>query len=87
MQNHHPIAFKRKKLKYYEHHCSIYDKEMLVILHALTKFKQYLVGSRFKIKTVHNNLKYFLEQKELNERQQKMVSKVLSTDFALNWIS
>ena len=61
MQNHHPIAFESRKLKYYECHYSIYDKEMLAILHALTKFRQYLVGSRFKIKTDHNNLKYFLE--------------------------
>ena len=63
MQNHHPNAFERQKLKDYEHHYSIYDKEMLAILQALTKLKQYLVGSRFKIKTSHNSLKYVLEQK------------------------
>ena len=68
MQNHHPIAFESRKLKNYERHYSIYDKEMLAILHALTKFRQYLVGSKFKIKLDHNSLKYFLEQ-ELNERQ------------------
>ena len=76
MQNHHPIAFESQKLKDYERHYSIYDKEMLAILHALTKFRQYLVGNKFEIKTDHNSLKYFLEQKELNERQQKWVSKV-----------
>ena len=67
MQNHHPIAFESCKLKNYERHYSIYDKVMLAILHALTKFRQYLVGSKFKIKTDHNSLKYFLELKELNE--------------------
>ena len=61
MQNYHPIAFESKKLKNYERHYSIYDKEMLAILHALTKFKQYLVGSRFKIRTNNNSLKYILE--------------------------
>ena len=35
MQNHHPIAFESQKLKDYECHYSIYDKEMLAILHAL----------------------------------------------------
>ena len=40
MQNNHPIAFESKKLRDYEHHYSIYDKEMLAILHALTKFRQ-----------------------------------------------
>ena len=69
MQNHHPIAFESRKLKNYERHYSIYDKEMLAILHVLTKFRQYLVGNKFKIKTDHNSLKYFLEHKELNEHQ------------------
>ena len=59
---------------------------MLAILHALTKFRQYLVGSRFKIKTNHNNLKYFLEQKELNERQKKWVRKVHAYDFEIEYV-
>jgi hypothetical protein len=42
---------------------SIYDKEMLAIMHALAKFRQYLVGGRFVVRTDHNNLRYFLEQK------------------------
>ena len=85
MQNHHLIAFEIKKLKYYERHYSIYDKEILAFLHALTKFKQYLVGSKFKIKTNHNSLKYFLEQ-ELNEHQQKWVSKVQAYDFVTEYV-
>ena len=32
MQKHHPIAFESQKLKDYECHYSIYDKEMLAIL-------------------------------------------------------
>ena len=45
-----------------------------------------MVGSRFKIKIDHNNLKYFLEQKELNERQQKWVSKVQAYDFEVEYV-
>ena len=86
MHNNHPIAFEGRKLKDYERHYSIYDKEMLAILHALTKFRQYLVGVRFKVKTDHNSLKYFLEQKELNERQQKWVSKIQAYDFEIEYI-
>ena len=56
MQNNHPIAFESRKLKDYEHHYSIYDKEMLAIMHALAKSRQYLVGNRFKVKTDHNSL-------------------------------
>ena len=39
IQNHHLIAFESRKLKDYERHYSIYDKEMLAILHALTKYR------------------------------------------------
>ena len=44
------------------------------------------MGSRFKIKTYHNNLKYFLEQKELNEWQQKWVSKVQAYAFEIEYV-
>jgi hypothetical protein len=61
MQGGHPIVFESRKLSQPERLYSIYDKEMLAIMHALTKFRQYLVGSKFVVKTNHNNLKYFLE--------------------------
>ena len=64
MQGEHPIVFKRRKLSQPERLYSIYDKEMLAIVYALTKFRQYLVGSKFVVKTDNNNLKYFLEQKD-----------------------
>jgi hypothetical protein len=86
MQNHHPIAFERRNLKEYERHYSIYDKEMLEIKHALAKFKKYLVGGKFKVKIDHKNLRYFLEQKELNERQQKWVSKIQAYDFEIEYV-
>jgi hypothetical protein len=65
---------------------TIYDKEMLAIMHALAKFRQYLVGARFVVKSDHNSLKYFLEQKDLNERQQKWVSKIQAYDFDIEFV-
>ena len=47
---------------------------------------QYLVGGRFKVKTDQNSLKYFLEQKELNERHQKCVSKIQAYDLEIEYI-
>jgi hypothetical protein len=67
MQGGHPIVFMRRKLSHPERFYSIYDKEMLEIMQALTKFRQYMVGSKFMVKTDHNSLKYFLEKKDLNE--------------------
>jgi hypothetical protein len=86
MQGGHPIVFESRKLSQPERLYSIYDKEMLAIMHALTKFRQYLVGSKFVVKTDHNILKYFLEQKDLSERQQKWVTKVHAFDFDIEYV-
>lgn len=69
MWNVHPISFKRKKLKDYECHYSIYDKEMLAIMHAMAKFRAYFVANQCKVKIDQNNLRFFLDRKELNDRQ------------------
>lgn len=61
MQDHHPIVFESQKLSGAERLYSIYDKEILTIMHALTKFQQYLVRAKFVLQTDHNSLRYFLE--------------------------
>jgi hypothetical protein len=59
---------------------------MLAIMHALAKFQQYLVGARFVVKSDHNSLKYLLEQKDLNERQKKWVSRIQAYDFDIEFV-
>jgi len=86
MQGGHPIAFESRKLLPHERLYSIYDKEMLAIMHALAKFWQYLVGNRFRVRTDHNSLKFFLEQKQLQERQQKWISKIQACDFDIEYV-
>jgi hypothetical protein len=86
MQNRHPIVYESRKLRGPELLYTIYDKEMLAIMHALAKFRQYLVGAKFVVRTDHNSLKYFLDQKDLNERQQKWVSKIHAYDFDIEFV-
>lgn len=86
MQDKHPIAFEIKKLRGAERLYSIYGKEMLAIMHALAKFRQYLVGSKFVVKTNHNSFKHFMHQRDLNERQQKWVSKIQAYDFDIEYV-
>jgi hypothetical protein len=85
MQNRHPLACESLKLRGPELLYTIYDKEMFAIMHALAKLRQYLVGARFVVRSYHNNLKYFLEQKDLNERQQKWVSMIQAYDFDIEF--
>jgi hypothetical protein len=85
MKGGHPIVFESRKIIQPERLYSIYDKEMLEIMHSLTNFRQYLVGSKFMVKTDQNNLKYFLEQKGLSECQHKWVKKVQEFGFDVEY--
>ena len=55
-------------------------------MHYLIKFRQYLVGNKFVVKTDHNSLRYFLTQKDLNERKKKWVSKIQEFDFDIEYV-
>ena len=61
MQDRHLISYESRKLKDDERLYSTYDKEMLAIMHALAKFRQYLVGSKSIVRIDHNSMRYFLE--------------------------
>ena len=63
MQEGRPVSFESRPIKGKYLQKAIYEKEMLVILHALKKWRPYLMGRHFKIKTYHDSLKHFLEQR------------------------
>jgi len=56
-----PIAFLLRMMQPAERNYEIYDKELLAIVEALTKWRQYLLDAleTFKIWMDHENLKYF----------------------------
>jgi hypothetical protein len=86
MQNRHPLAYESRKHRGLELLYNIYENEILAIMHALAKFRQYLVSARFVVKLDHNSIKYLLEQKDLNERQQKWVRKIQAYDFDIEFV-
>ena len=55
-------------------------------MHALIKFRLYLEGNKFVVKTNHNSLRYFLSQKDLNERKQNLVSKIQAFEFDIEYV-
>jgi len=66
-----PIAFLSRTMQAAEQNYEIYDKELLAIVEALVKWRQYLLDVKepFKVWTDHENLKYFREPHKLNRRQ------------------
>jgi hypothetical protein len=62
MQEARPLAFESSHIKGKNLLKSIYDKEMLSILHAIKKWNPYLIERHFKVKKNHDSLKNFLEK-------------------------
>jgi hypothetical protein len=83
MQEGRPMDFESRPLKGKDLHKPNYEKGMMAILHALKKWRPYLIGRHFKVKTDHDSLKYFLEQRQASEEQKKWVTKILGYDFEI----
>jgi hypothetical protein len=83
MQEGRPLAFTSKQLSERNMGKSIYEKEMLAILHVVDLWRPYLLGQRFQIKTNHQSLKYFLEQRISSPEQQKWVIKLFGYDYEI----
>ena len=71
-----------------EKNYEIYNKELLVIVEALTKWRQYLLDilETFEIWMDHENLKYFQEPHKLNGRQARWYLKLQDYNFTLRHI-
>jgi hypothetical protein len=81
MQEGHPLAFTSKQLSEQYLGKSIYEKEMLALLHVADLWRAYLLGKRFQIKTDNQSLKYFLEQRLSFPEKQKWVAKLFGYDY------
>jgi hypothetical protein len=83
MQESQPLAFTSKQLSKINLGKSIYEKEMLAILHVIDLWCPYLLGKCFQIKTDHQSLKYFMEQHISSPKQQKWVTKIFGYDYEI----
>ena len=83
-----PIAFLSRTMQAAERNYKIYDKELLAIVEALTKWRQYLLDAAkpFEVWMDHENLKYFWEPYKLNGRQTQWYLKLQDYDFTLKHI-
>jgi len=68
-----------------ERNYKIYDKELLTIVEAITKWRQYLLDTteKFEVWIDHENLKYFREPHKLNRWQAQWYLKLQDYDFIL----
>jgi hypothetical protein len=77
------LAFTSKQLSERKLGKSIYEKEMLPILHVVDLWHPYLLGKRLQIKIEHQSLKYLLEQCISSPEQQKWVTNLFGYDYEI----
>jgi hypothetical protein len=82
-QNDQPIVFFSEALKGSARALSTYDKEMLAVVKVVRKWRPYLLGKPFVIKTDHQSLKYLLEQRILTPSQARWLPKLMGYDYTI----
>lgn len=54
---------------------------MLALVEAIRKWRPYLLGSKFTVKTNYSSLKYLLEQQITIAAQEKWLTKLVEIDY------
>jgi hypothetical protein len=80
------VCYESKKLKEHEKNYATHDLELAAIVHALRKWRHYLMGKRFKLRTDHNGLKYLFDQPTLNAREIRWLEFMCEYDFDIKHI-
>ncbi|XP_026396413.1 uncharacterized protein LOC113291049 [Papaver somniferum] len=85
LQEGKPIAYFSKPLRPRARALSTYEKEFLAIVLAVQRWRHYLQGHKFIIRTDHQNIQYFLNQKITTSLQQKYLIKLLGFDYEIQY--
>jgi hypothetical protein len=60
-QNGFVICYESRNWKDHERNYATHDLELVAIMHALSKWRHYLMGKRFELRIDHNGLKYLFD--------------------------
>jgi hypothetical protein len=80
-QNGYVVCYESRKLKEHESNYATHDLDLESIVHALQKWRNYLMGKRFEPRTNHNGLKYLFDQPTLNVMQSRWLEFLSKYDF------
>jgi hypothetical protein len=80
-----PIAFFSQALQGTQLLLSTYEKEMLALVMAVQKWRPYLLGRHFVVRSDQHSLKYLWTQKISTTAQQKWLYKLMGFDFSIEY--
>ncbi|MEY2858854.1 MAG: hypothetical protein RLZZ74_3167, partial [Cyanobacteriota bacterium] len=80
------IRLASRALSSSESHYSATKRELLAIVFALEKFREYLYGLKFVLKTDHKPLIYLRTQKKLNDMQLGWLTLLMEFDFSIEYL-
>ena len=84
-QEGHVVEYASRRLSRAEVNYSATDRELLAIVWAVEKWRQYLFGHRFAVFTDHRPLTYLQSLKEPKGRMARWISKLQEYDFSLSY--
>uniref|UniRef100_A0A453D8R9 Reverse transcriptase RNase H-like domain-containing protein n=1 Tax=Aegilops tauschii subsp. strangulata TaxID=200361 RepID=A0A453D8R9_AEGTS len=81
----HPVAYYSKALGVASQKTSIYEKEFLAIMMAVDRWRSYLSGAPFVIKTDHQSLCHLGDQNLTSDLQRKAMTKLVGLQFSIQY--
>lgn len=83
LQDNHPIAYLSKALGIRNQKLSAYEKEFMVIMLAVDRWRPYLSRGPFTIKTDHRSLCNLTDQQLTSDLQRKAMTKLVGLQFTI----
>ena len=83
---HGVVAYLSRALHGHELNWPIRDKEFFAAIHSLRKWKHYLIGVPFVLKTDHHSLQYVFQNKTINARFARWWNDIAEFDFTVQYI-
>jgi len=85
-QNYNVVCYDSPKLKEHERNYATHDIELVVIVHVMKMWRNYLMGRRFELRIDHNGLKHLFGQPTLNGRKTRWLEFLSEYDFGIKHI-
>lgn len=85
MQQQRPLSFFSQALPPLHRHKPVYERELMAIVFVIQKWRPYLLGGKFVVRTDQKSLKFLLEQRVVAGDYQKWIAKLLGYDFTIEY--